>query len=152
MTLYRSARAMNAESIEACPGDVFCWYSTLAKKHKYHLFLTWDFDYVLLNTPKDRQYPADFKIHSSQIQFLTPTSCQFSTVSCGTLLTLSNGQGLRTLNTEFVGNVSSSTLLQILRHIANGGMAKPAVTNRISGVIADFTLNAGGQRLTSTRC
>lgn len=119
MTYPLRGSAFGARRQQATPGDVFRWHSARAGKHKFHLCLTWDYDFVFLSTPKDLWHRDNYAIGSDDLHFLKPTTEHFSDVSCRSLQKVGNEAHFNSLVPQHKGNLATELLLEVLRHMVS---------------------------------
>ena len=72
-------------------GDVIGFYSEVASKHKFHLCVG-GCHFLLLNSPKTRQFPGDLVVRCSEIPCLEPTATGKSVVSCSMVVTMTESE------------------------------------------------------------
>lgn len=136
MSFSFSGRTFATKSLQACPGDVFVWYRPEPiGKRKFHLCLSYDYDFVFLNTPKDRAYPSDYYIRAVDLHFLKPTATRVSSVSCANLQAIGSEVKFRSAKPERLGNLATDVLLEVLRHIHRSGTATEEEAERLAETI-----------------
>jgi hypothetical protein len=107
-----------AGGLQAGPGDVFAWSCPPPiGKRKYHLCVSYDYDFVFLNSPKDRHYPTDFRIRAADLMFLKPTRQAFSAVSCVDIQTVGSQRSFQARKPQHLGNLGTNVLLELLEHM-----------------------------------
>lgn len=136
LTYADRSAAFYIGGVKACPGDVFAWdYPPPIGKEKYNLCLSYDYDFVFLNTPKDKQYRSDFKLATSDIRFLKPTEKRFSAISCANVQTVGTSDRLQSLKPRLVGNIASDVITKVLEHICNLRTTSTEDAERLADVI-----------------
>lgn len=133
---YSFSRKSFARDLDAGPGDVFAWSCPPPiGKRKYHLCISYDYDFVFLNTPKDRRYPSDFHIAASNMRFLKPTETRFSSVSCVELQAIGTQARFHARCPEHLGNLATDVLFDLTRHICNLRTTVPEDAERLEEVV-----------------
>ncbi len=136
MSYSGSRRSFVTNALEACPGDVFAWYRPEPiGKRKFHLCLSYDYDFVFLNTPKDKFFPSDYHIKAVDLSFLKPTATRLSSVSCANLQAVGSDTQFRSFKPERLGNLATDILIEVLEHICNIGTATGEEIERLSDII-----------------
>lgn len=140
-------KAFAPEGIVATPGDVFRWYrSPPIGKNKYHLCLSFDYDFSFLNTPSDRAHRLDSKIAASEMRFLKATPTNFSSVSCTNLQHIEQVDRFRSFKPVLVGTLASNVLFDLLNYIANLGTTTGEEADRLFDTIKTMTPSLHFQR------
>ncbi len=119
MTYPFDKRSFRGRLIGAVPGDVFHWNSVVARKEKYHVCLSWDYDFLFLNTPKDTRWYADFEIRSDHLHFLKPTSQNFSAVGCRQLQKVGDEATFNRFHPQHQGNLRTPILIKLICHVSS---------------------------------
>ena len=136
MSFSYGRKAFAQKAIVATPGDVFRWYrSPPIDKEKYHLCLTFDYDFTFLNTPSDKAHRLDVEIAASDMRFLKPTPTKFSSVSCTKLQDIAEVHRFRSFRPVLVGTLASDVLCDLLDYIARLGTTSGEEAERISETI-----------------
>lgn len=100
------------------PGDVVEFYSVVAGKNKYHVSLSLEGCFFLLNSPKIRVYPGDFIFPCSEVPFLPPTSNGDSIVSCSIVIRMTDAQ-LLAARARRIGSISTAVLTDLMTFVEN---------------------------------
>lgn len=128
--------AFAASVLTAAPGDVFAWsYPPPIEKRKYHLCVSHDYDFVFLNTPKDKNTHVDFPIRAHDMRFLKPTRQQFSAVSCREFQTVGSLAKFRLRKPQHLGNLATPVLFEVLKHMCRLPTFTLEDVERLSDVI-----------------
>ncbi len=98
---------------------MFGWKSAKAGKHKFHLALSWDYDFVFLNSPRTegRRNPHEFTLECSLMSFLMSTSTGLSIVGCNDIQRMETQKQFNSQGPSFKGSLATRPLLRILDHI-----------------------------------
>lgn len=143
MTRQSRRSAFDARHLSAAPGDVFHWYCEQIPKFKFHICISYDFDFLFLNTPKDVRHPSDFAIRSQQIRFLKPTPENFSAVSCVDVQTVGSVDAFVGKVPDFRGNVASDVVIDLLDHVCGLRRIEKKLVARLADVRRTFRLSLG---------
>lgn len=140
MSYPYAKKAFISKGIVATPGDVFRWYRPPPiGKDKYHLCLSFDYDFTFLNTPSDRAHRLDSKIAASDMRFLKPTSTNFSSVSCTNLQHVEHVDRFRSFKPVFIGTLATNVLFDLLDYIRHLGTTTEEESDRLSDTIEAMT-------------
>ncbi len=136
MNYAHGKKAFGPRGIQAAPGDVFSWYRLPPiGKHKYHLCLSFDYDFTFLNTPSDHAHRLDMKIAASHMRFLKPTTTNFSSVTCTHLQEVATVERFRSFKPVHLGTLASHVLCDLLDYIVGLRTTTPDDAERLSETI-----------------
>lgn len=135
MSFYQHQGRYSRTVRSAAPGDVLAWYSDVAGKVKFYLALSWNLDFVYLNSPKRRTYRENFHIPSPLIPFLDATPEGYSVVSCSHLVTINSEERLARLKPSLKGALDLGTMRTLLSHINAIGTLTGAEESRLDEVL-----------------
>lgn len=116
-------------------GDVVAFWSTEAKKRKYHLCISFGGHYLFINSPKPQPFPGDFVVDCSELPFLTPTPSGKSIISCNLVMRFS-ASDLIQYDAKRLGAVSPAVLNALIKFV----MSTPVLSQDEKSAI----LNAAG--------
>ncbi len=147
MSYAYGRKAFTPKGIVASPGDVFRWYRPPPiHKDKYHLCLSFDYDFTFLNTPSDRSHRLDREIAASDMRFLKPTATRFSSVSCTSLQDVAQVDRFRSFRPVLVGTLASDVLFRLLDYIARLGTTTGDEAERLLDTIETMSPSLHFQR------
>lgn len=140
MSYPYGSKAFTLKEIVATPGDVFAWHRLPPiNKEKYHLCLSFDYDFTFLNTPSDRAHRLDLKIAASDMRFLKATPTNFSSVTCTTLQHVGQVTRFRSFKPILIGTLASNVLFDLLNYIANLGTTTGEESDRLFDTIESMS-------------
>lgn len=97
-------------------GDVLRFHSIEAGKTKYHLCISFDGNYLFINSPNMVSYPGDFITPCADFPFLDPTPEGVSVVCC-TLVMEKDEATLQKLKAKKLGSVSIDFLRRLVKFV-----------------------------------
>lgn len=104
-------------------------------KEKFHLCLSYDYDFVFLNTPTDRASYLDYRVVETDIRFLKPTAKRFSSVNCTNLQAVGDVALFNSFKPRHLGNLATDVTFTLLRHIADLATTTDEQAERLRDVI-----------------
>jgi hypothetical protein len=113
-------------------GDVVAFWSTEAKKRKYHLCISFNGHYLFINSPKRQPFPGDFVVDCSELPFLTPTPSGKSIISCNLVMHFSAAE-LKLCDAKRLGAVTP----ELLGALVNFVMSSPVLSQNEKDSILD---------------
>lgn len=108
-------------------------------KEKFHLCLSYDYDFVFLNTPTDRTSYLDHPVAETDIRFLKPTAKRFSSVNCTNLQAVGDVAPFNSFKPRHLGTLATNVTLPLLKHIADLATTTDEQAERLRDVIKTMT-------------
>ena len=118
------------------PGDIIGFYSDDAGKHKYHICVSYDGDFLFLNTPRKRR-KGNLYVPCSRVPGIEPTDCGESEISC-TLVIRKTDSELRSSKSKWRGESKADLLQEIFDFVEDNEAISENDRKRIAGGLADY--------------
>ena len=99
--------------MRARPGEVWRFDSGFAKYPKFHLCVSEDLYFLLINTPTEGGFPGDLRVPNKVFPFLEPTACGTSIICCNRLVD-GETQLLPGTRPKLVGSVPKSVMVELV--------------------------------------